>query len=219
MLTRTVDLIDNMLRVDPNRRYTIDQCRNHPWMNRVLNPNDSTLGLVDGISRMGVRRTGTRQRTLLADSFSRAVVPARSSQQPQQQRQRRETRPADYRNPRDFVQVGGYGDPQLFDDADSATEDVRDIGRPNGRERERELGHQGRREREDARDKQQRDIDTTRANRKERRDRDENRRERDDGRRERDRRRNGEGERARESERDRSRDGDGRRERANRQRQ
>ncbi|CAI4216532.1 unnamed protein product [Parascedosporium putredinis] len=40
-----LDLIDSMLVVDPERRFTIDQCLNHPWMTQTMpGVNDSTGG-------------------------------------------------------------------------------------------------------------------------------------------------------------------------------
>lgn len=62
-----LDLIDSMLVVDPERRFTIDQCLSHPWMTQGMpNVADSTDGLVGGIKGLDVRRGPVRERTLLS---------------------------------------------------------------------------------------------------------------------------------------------------------
>ncbi|KAI9053466.1 hypothetical protein LZ554_002424 [Drepanopeziza brunnea f. sp. 'monogermtubi'] len=63
-----LDLIDRMLTVDLEKRYTIDDCLDHPWTtNKQLNPNDSTDGLVGGIENLDFsKRKLARERTLLS---------------------------------------------------------------------------------------------------------------------------------------------------------
>jgi serine/threonine-protein kinase Chk2 len=63
-----LDLIDRMLTVDVEKRYTIDDCLEHPWTTqRILNPNDSTDGLVGGIANLDFsKRKVARERTLLS---------------------------------------------------------------------------------------------------------------------------------------------------------
>lgn len=63
-----LDLIDRMLTVDVEKRYTIDDCLEHPWTTqRSLNPNDSTDGLVGGIANLDFsKRKMARERTLLS---------------------------------------------------------------------------------------------------------------------------------------------------------
>merc|ERR1711939_475339 len=63
-----LDLIDRMLTVDVEKRYTIDDCLEHPWTTRKpLNPNDSTDGLVGGIANLDFsKRKLARERTLLS---------------------------------------------------------------------------------------------------------------------------------------------------------
>jgi serine/threonine-protein kinase Chk2 len=63
-----LDLIDRMLTVDVEKRYTIDDCLEHPWTTeRTLNPNDSTDGLVGGIANLDFsKRKIARERTLLS---------------------------------------------------------------------------------------------------------------------------------------------------------
>lgn len=62
-----LDLIDRMLTVDVNKRFTIDDCLQHPWTTQTMpNPNDSTDGLVGGIAGLDFfKRKVARERTLL----------------------------------------------------------------------------------------------------------------------------------------------------------
>ncbi|MCJ1317476.1 hypothetical protein MMC15_002801 [Xylographa vitiligo] len=63
-----LDLIDRMLVVDPEKRYTIDQCLEHPWITqKVLNPADSTDGLTGAMGQLDFsKRKLARERTLLS---------------------------------------------------------------------------------------------------------------------------------------------------------
>lgn len=63
-----LDLIDRMLTVDVEKRYTIDDCLEHPWTTqKPMNPNDSTDGLVGGIAGLDFsKRKLLRERTLLS---------------------------------------------------------------------------------------------------------------------------------------------------------
>ncbi|RFU24493.1 hypothetical protein B7463_g11844, partial [Scytalidium lignicola] len=63
-----LDLIDRMLTVDVDKRYTIDDCLEHPWTTqRPLNLNDSTDGLVGGLAGLDFsKRKMARERTLLS---------------------------------------------------------------------------------------------------------------------------------------------------------
>ncbi|CZT42784.1 related to serine/threonine-protein kinase Chk2 [Rhynchosporium secalis] len=63
-----LDLIDRMLTVDVEKRYTIDDCLEHPWTTKKsLNLNDSTDGLVGGIAGLDFsKRKLARERTLLS---------------------------------------------------------------------------------------------------------------------------------------------------------
>lgn len=40
---RTVDLIDSMLVVDPEKRFTIEQCLAHPWLTQAAPGQDQSL--------------------------------------------------------------------------------------------------------------------------------------------------------------------------------
>lgn len=63
-----LDLIDRMLTVDVEKRYTVDECLEHPWITqKLINPNDSTDGLVGGIANLDFsKRKMARERTLLS---------------------------------------------------------------------------------------------------------------------------------------------------------
>lgn len=125
-----VDLIDSMLAVNPEKRFTVDQCLTHPWMTAsVPSVNDSTDGLVGGLAGLEVNRRGVaRERTLLASINSIQVtrLPGTNGKNPVEVHKKNpvaaniEPRPFDARNPEEFVAMGGRGDQQLFgDDATS----------------------------------------------------------------------------------------------------
>jgi len=69
-----LDLIDRMLTVDVDRRITIDECLEHPWMTNspmpsagVFGVNDSTDGLTGALAGLDFsRRKPVRERTLLS---------------------------------------------------------------------------------------------------------------------------------------------------------
>lgn len=120
-----VDLIDSMLIVDPERRFTIDQCLNHPWMTQgAPSVADSTDGLVGGIKGLDVQRRGVhRERTLLS-SLNNVQVTARiaggdtvkvfTKNTDKTAAARKEAGPAHNRAPGEFMQMGGKGDEDLF---------------------------------------------------------------------------------------------------------
>ncbi|KAI0503048.1 SMAD/FHA protein kinase [Xylaria bambusicola] len=127
-----LDLIDHMLVVEPERRYTVDQCLQHPWLSQKMPlVADSTDGLVDGIGGLDVHRRGVvRERTLLSSinsvHLTRKVPLGPNSKQPlkiytknptaQNKPGPSEPRPADERATEEFVQMGGKGDQELFAD-------------------------------------------------------------------------------------------------------
>jgi serine/threonine-protein kinase Chk2 len=66
-----LDLIDRMLTVDVEKRYTIDECLEHPWMQNKTASTSGTLSindsLVGGISSLNLsKRKVVRERTLLS---------------------------------------------------------------------------------------------------------------------------------------------------------
>jgi serine/threonine-protein kinase Chk2 len=123
-----------MLVVDPDRRFTIDQCLAHPWMLADTPAvNDSTNGLVSGVAGLDVSRRGvTRERTLLS-SVNTVQVTGRVPMGPNRPdlkiysknpraapsgsaspAPRKEVRPSDGRDPREFMENGGKGDQELY---------------------------------------------------------------------------------------------------------
>lgn len=113
-----------MLVVDPEKRFTVDQCLDHPWMTvRGPGVNDSTDGLVGGVSGLDIQRRGVaRERTLLSSINSVRVkeVPGVNGKEPVTVYNKNprpavaEPRPFDGRNPEEFAAMGGKGDETLF---------------------------------------------------------------------------------------------------------
>jgi len=120
-----------MLIVDPEKRFTIDQCLAHPWMTpNQPNVNDSTNGLVSGLAGLDVQRRGVvRERTLLSSINDVTVtnrVPlgndkpdlkiyAKNPRGAAAGDNKQETRPDDARDPNEFMELGGKGDQVLFE--------------------------------------------------------------------------------------------------------
>ncbi|KAI1193837.1 SMAD/FHA protein kinase [Nemania serpens] len=151
-----LDLIDRMLVVDPDRRFTIDQCLQHPWLTQKLPAvADSTDGLVDGIGSLDMHRRGVvRERTLLSsiNSVQTHTVPhGPDSKQPlkvfsknptaQARAGPVEARPDHERAPDEFVQMGGKGDQQLFaDDANTFYSQTEATAAKTGKEKGKAKG-------------------------------------------------------------------------------
>ncbi|KFX95425.1 hypothetical protein V490_03895 [Pseudogymnoascus sp. VKM F-3557] len=140
-----LELIDNMLTVDVNKRYTIDDCLSHPWTTqRPINLNDSTDGLVSAVAGLDFsRRKAARERTLLASINDVMVSKVMGTQKdkdavkvfvknPGSENKVNksiakaigdgpaEAKPADNRKLQEFMAAGGLGDSPLFaDDEDS----------------------------------------------------------------------------------------------------
>ncbi|KAF4961348.1 hypothetical protein FGADI_366 [Fusarium gaditjirri] len=137
-----LDLIDSMLIVDPEKRFTIDQCLQHPWLTQSSpGVNDSTGGLVGGIAGLEVnRRAPARERTLLA-SLNTVQVTAQlevgkdknpvkvfSKNKGRVTNIAKESDPAAQRAPDEFIEMGGKGDQELFADDDSSIYPIGDNG-------------------------------------------------------------------------------------------
>lgn len=119
-----------MLIVDPERRFTVEQCLAHPWMTQNSpGVNDSTGGLVGGIAGLEVnRRAPARERTLLATLNSvqvtaqvavgddKAPVKVFSKNQQRITNASKEKAPDHHRAAGEFMEMGGKGDQQLFGD-------------------------------------------------------------------------------------------------------
>ncbi|KAL2271308.1 hypothetical protein VTJ83DRAFT_679 [Remersonia thermophila] len=136
-----LELIDHMLVVNPDQRYTVDQCLADGWIvNKPPGLNDSTYGLVAGVAGLAMgRRAPFRERTLLSSVNDVHVTervpagagrpdvkvytknPAIPHQSQASPNKPREMRPDDNRDPREFIELGGKGDPELFDADDDAT--------------------------------------------------------------------------------------------------
>lgn len=146
-----LDLIDRMLTVDVEKRYTIDDCLNHPWTTQAhVNVNDSTDGLVGGIDGLDFStRKVVRERTLLSsinDVKITKVIPIEHEKDPvrvyvknpdakindkpgasvsngtkkTKANQNAEDTPSKYRQANEFMELGGKGDQELFEnDGDS----------------------------------------------------------------------------------------------------
>lgn len=124
-----VELIDCMLVVDPQKRFTVDQCLSHPWMTASQpGVNDSTDGLVGGLAGLEVNRRGVvRERTLLSSINSVQVtrIPGSNGKDPVEVYKKNphtgtvQSRPFDARNPEEFIAMGGKGDQELFDNETS----------------------------------------------------------------------------------------------------
>ncbi|KAK4681493.1 serine/threonine protein kinase [Podospora pseudoanserina] len=133
-----LDLIDSMLVVNPEKRFTVDQCLAHPWMTmKTPGVNDSTNGLVSGIQGLDVTRRGVqRERTLLASINTVQVVnqipggdkpDVKVYTKNPETTPKKEPRPDDARDPDEFSQLGGKGDQVLFGDDGDSRYSVNDI--------------------------------------------------------------------------------------------
>ncbi|CAH0026669.1 unnamed protein product [Clonostachys rhizophaga] len=145
-----LDLIDSMLVVDPEKRYTIDQCLAHPWLTQKAPAvNDSTGGLVGGLAGLEVnRRAPARERTLLSTLNSVDVVTtqvdASGSQDPVKVFSKNKNRvinapkeagPAHQRDPAEFAELGGKGDQQLFGDDNGSIYPAKDVAKSPARQK------------------------------------------------------------------------------------
>ncbi|KAL2133927.1 hypothetical protein VTI74DRAFT_1345 [Chaetomium olivicolor] len=119
-----LDLIDGMLVVDPNKRFTIDQCLAHPWLTqKAPGLNDSTNGLVSGLAGLEMSRRGVfRERTLISSLNTMPAPPRKPVNKNKeadaaleaQAAGAAEMRPDDNRDPGEFMKMGGKGDQELF---------------------------------------------------------------------------------------------------------
>ncbi|KAI4103299.1 MAG: hypothetical protein L6R37_003927 [Teloschistes peruensis] len=145
-----LDLIDRMLTVDIDKRITIDECLEHPWITqRGTNPADSTDGLTGAMDNLDFsKRKIARERTLLSsvnDIKVSKVVEVENSQVPIKVfdknpagkkthstpkkngangsgpgKEMKEEGPAHNRQTEAFMGLGGKGDQPLFEDDHSS---------------------------------------------------------------------------------------------------
>ena len=132
-----LDLIDRMLTVDVDRRITVEECLEHPWVTgKYPSAADSTDGLTGALGRLDFsKRKVERERTLLStindieidevieDQNAHVKVFRKNSASKRVHNQParvNEPSPAAYRTPGEFINIGGRGDPTLFDDQPSS---------------------------------------------------------------------------------------------------
>lgn len=140
-----LDLIDSMLVVNPEKRFTVDQCLAHPWMTqKTPGVNDSTNGLVSGIQGLEMSRRGiVRERTLLSSINTVHVVnkipgdgdkpDVKVHAKNPESTPKKEARPDDLRDPEEFSQMGGKGDQPLYGDDGDSRYSVADIAKSKGK--------------------------------------------------------------------------------------
>ena len=136
-----LDLIDRMLTVDVDKRITIDECLEHPWITlKKISPTDSTDGLTGAMGSLDFsKRKFARERTLLSDlndiKISK-VVEWTDSKAPVKVYEKNgdgkrvhnppkpstnghagpmEEAPSAHQQANVFMEMGGKGDPQLFE--------------------------------------------------------------------------------------------------------
>lgn len=142
-----------MLIVDPDKRFSIDQCLAHPWLTQNYPAvNDSTGGLVGGLAGLEVnRRAPVRERTLLSSLNSvqvTAEINTNRDKPPVKIFSKNKTRiptptkkeadPAQHRAAPEFMEMGGKGDQILFGDDSGSIYPAGDAvssnkGKTNGR--------------------------------------------------------------------------------------
>ena len=134
-----LDLIDRMLTVDVDKRITIDECLKHPWLTQKnISLTDSTDGLTGAMGQLDFsKRKFARERTLLSDLndvkvskvvewvdnkapvkvYEKNVDGKRIHNPPPKARANgsKEEVPAAHQQPDVFMEMGGKGDPQLFE--------------------------------------------------------------------------------------------------------
>jgi serine/threonine-protein kinase Chk2 len=131
-----LDLIDRMLTVDVGKRITVDECLEHPWITgKYPSVTDSTDGLTGAMGQLDFsKRKVERERTLLSSIndievseiienddaqvkvFRKNAAGKRVHNQPAKMSTHREPSPAANRAPEEFINIGGRGDPVLFED-------------------------------------------------------------------------------------------------------
>ncbi|KAJ5922686.1 hypothetical protein N7516_010389, partial [Penicillium verrucosum] len=128
-----LDLIDRMLTVDVDKRITVDECLEHPWMTgQYPNVTDSTDNLTGALGRLDFsKRKFQRERTLLSSiNHAHFSEHAEGSEKPVKvfrneagkrvhnrpaKASHREVSPSGNRDPKDFINIGERGDPTLYD--------------------------------------------------------------------------------------------------------
>ncbi|KAK2880030.1 hypothetical protein FQN49_000636 [Arthroderma sp. PD_2] len=124
-----IQLIEQMLVVDPEKRISIDKCLKDPWVTGIRpDVGDSTDGLVGAIGGLKVSkdRRPALSRTYLSDLHEVTIkqVVHEKRDEPSSKKvtiyqnhpvKAPETKPAANRNAKEFMELGGKGDQILFD--------------------------------------------------------------------------------------------------------
>ncbi|CAG8926306.1 unnamed protein product [Penicillium salamii] len=125
-----LDLIDRMLTVDVEKRITVDECLEHPWMTgKYPKVTDSTDGLTGDFGKLDFsKRKVQRERTLLSSvNDAHFNQRAEGSETPvkvfnneagkrvHNRPAKREESPSGNRETKDFINIGERGDPTLYD--------------------------------------------------------------------------------------------------------
>ncbi|KAF7128290.1 hypothetical protein CNMCM5793_002832 [Aspergillus hiratsukae] len=131
-----LDLIDRMLTVDVEKRITVDECLEHPWLTgKYMSVSDSTEGLTGALGKLDFsKRKVERERTLLSSIndahfsehnegpgapvkvYHKNNAGKRMHNQPPHTTQQHEAPPDENSAPKDFVNLGERGDPVLFEE-------------------------------------------------------------------------------------------------------
>lgn len=128
-----LDLIDRMLTVNVEKRITVDECLEHPWLTgKFPSVADSTDGLTGAMDQLDFsRRKVERERTLLSsivdvevhdivqDDDEEVKVFRKNPTNKQSQNhvhQGHEPKPGANRPLSEFANMGGRGDQVLFED-------------------------------------------------------------------------------------------------------
>jgi serine/threonine-protein kinase Chk2 len=134
-----LDLIDRMLTVDVEQRITIDQCLEHPWTTQdKISVTDSTDGLTGAISKLDFsKRKIQRERTMLSSindvKVSRVIKGAEGQEAVKVYEKNgvengmkmnkavAEAQPAQKRDPKEFIEMGGKGDQTLYSEEEDGS--------------------------------------------------------------------------------------------------
>ncbi|KUL87272.1 hypothetical protein ZTR_03384 [Talaromyces verruculosus] len=123
-----LDLIDRMLTVNVEKRITVDECLEHPWLTgKFPSVADSTDGLTGAMDQLDFsRRKVERERTLLSSVVDVEVhdvvqddeeeVKVFRKNPANKHSQNHEPKPGANRPPAEFVNMGGRGDQVLYED-------------------------------------------------------------------------------------------------------
>jgi serine/threonine-protein kinase Chk2 len=139
-----LDLIDRMLTVDVEQRISIDDCLQHPWTTAdKISVTDSTDGLTGAIAKMDFsKRKMQRERTMLSSindvKVSRVIQGAEGQDAVKVYEKNgvengtkmnnkavtygiAESQPAQKRDPKEFIEMGGKGDQTLYSEEEDGS--------------------------------------------------------------------------------------------------